>query len=236
MMDFLRKHMRIIFLITIIGFLAGAFIGFGGYFFGEGASADTAAEVNGEKISYRRYSSVFNRMLENARQNKMELTEDMMTGLRQQVLQDLIQEEVFWKESKKYGITVSDAEVAADIQHFPAFQRDGRFDQRAYFQVLYQVLRTTPKEFEEDRRRQIAIFKLRRLIASSIRISEPELRLEYARTHGGKLDDFAANRQKFLEGLQQEKVSMVFNEWFKQINQTLKVKVYLKDVQQGRGA
>ena len=234
-MDFLRKHMQTIFLITIIGFLAGAFVGFGSYLFGSKTPADAVAEVNGTNIPYRDYAVLLNRVVDNLSKTQ-EVTDEVMKQKKQEVLQDLIQEEVFWQQSKKYGIVVSDAELAADIQHYPAFQRDGRFDQNAYFQVLYQVMKTTPQQFEESRRKQIAIFKLRQLIASNVRISEPELQLEYARTHGGSMADFAKNRDKSLETLRQQKVMLVFNEWFKQLNQTVKIKVHLEEIEkQTRG-
>jgi len=231
MMDFLRKHMRIIFIITIVVFIGGAFVGFGGYFFGGGAAGDAVAEVNGNKISYRKYTSTLNALIENLRNNKEDVTNEVMNQKKREVLQDLIQKEVFWMESKKYGITVSDGELAADLQHYPAFQREGRFDKRVYIQIVYQMLHTTPSEFEESRRRDIAIYKLRHLIASSVKISEPELRLEYSRVNKGKMSNFEKDRAKFLEKLREEKIMMVFNEWFRLLNQTVKIKVHLQDIE-----
>lgn len=233
MMDFLRRHMRIIFIITIAGFLGGAFVGFGGYFFGGGSLYDSAAEVNGNKISIKRYNYMLNRVLDNLRNNneEKEISNETMAQKRREVLQDLIQQEVFWIESKKYGITVSDSELASDIQHYPAFQKDGQFDRRAYFQILYQVLRTTPQEFEDIRRKQIARFKLQYLLSSSVIITEPELQLEYAGTHKGDFSKFEKDRVQFLESLKQEKTMMVLNEWFRQLNNTLKIRVFLDDIE-----
>lgn len=233
MMDFLRKHTKKIFLITIVGLLAGAFAGFGGYFFGRKSAGDAVAEVNGKKIPYRQYTALYNRAIENIRKSNEDISDEMLLKKKQEVVQDLIQEEVFWQEAKKYGITITDMEVAADIQHYPAFQKDGKFDQRAYFQVVFQVLHTTPAEFEESRRRQLAIFKLRQLIASSVKITEPELKAEYARTHKGNFTSYEKDKEKFLESLRQEKVMMVFNEWFKQLNQDLagKIKVHLQEIE-----
>lgn len=236
MMDFLRKNTRIIFIITITGFLAGAFIGFGGYFFGQKTTADAALEVNGKKISYTKYANLLNRTLNNIRmQSKQEITEDIVNRTKQEVIQDLIQEEVFWEESKKYGITVSNGEIAADIQRYPAFQKQGRFDRQLYFQMLYQALNTTPKEFEESRRKQIAIMKLRYLIASSVNISENELKMEYDRIQKAKPANFEKDKDKFLTNLRQEKVMMVFNEWFKILNQSMKIKVNLEEIERGAG-
>jgi peptidyl-prolyl cis-trans isomerase D len=233
MMDFLRKHRQTIFLITISGFLAGAFVGFGGYFFGNRSTADAVAEINGTRIPYKQYSRLFNTMLNNLRKGDEEITDEILTQKKQEALQDLIQEEVFWQEAKKYGVTVSDGELAADIHHYPAFQKEGQFDRMTYYYVLRQVLRTTPRQFEESRRRQIAIYKLRHLIASSVQISEPELYRQYFKEHKGDMSKYQEERQSFLENLRQQKISLVFAEWFKQLNQTTKIKVHLNEIERG---
>ncbi|HBU69570.1 MAG TPA: hypothetical protein DEE98_04205 [Elusimicrobia bacterium] len=233
MMDFLRKHMRIIFIITLGGLLAGVFIGFGSYSFGGKTPADAVAEVNGTGIPYKHFSSAYNRAVETLRNGKEEVTNDMLEQKKQEVLQDLIQEEVFSQVAKQYGIKVSDMELAADLRNYPAFQKDGQFDQRAYFQVVFQVLKTTPHDFEESRRRQISIYKLRQLIASSVKITGPELQMEYSRANKGNMKNFEKEKDKFLENLRQEKVMMVFNEWFKQLNQSVKIKVHLQEIEKG---
>jgi hypothetical protein len=232
MMDFLRKHRNIIFTITIIGFLGGAFIGFGSYFFGGKTTSDNVIVVNGTGIPYRNYVRLLNRVIDSMHQEKQEVNTETTNKKKQEVIQDLIQEEVFWQQAKVYGVTVSDEELSADIQQrYPAFQRDGHFDRMAYFQVLAQTLKTAPKDFEESRRKQIANAKLRQLIASSVRISEPELQIEYARTHQGKMADFAKDHDTFLKQIRQEKTMMVFNEWFKYLNQTVKIKVFLNEIE-----
>lgn len=236
-MDFLRKHMRTIFFITIVFFLGSALIGFGGYLFGSKNSMDAVVEVNGEKVPYRRFATMMSRVTDMMAQNKEEMNEQVRLQKKQEILQDLIQETVFWQQSKKYGISVSDAELAADIQRYPAFQRDGHFDHQTYYQTLGQILRMSPVEFEESRRRQIAMFKLRYLIASSIRITEAELRYEYARANRGNMSAFEKDRQKFFDSLRQEKTMLVFNEWFKQLNSSMKIKVNLDEIERSeRGA
>ena len=235
MMNWLRKHMRIIFGITIVGFLGGAFVGFGGYFFADKTTADAVVEVNGTKIPYRQYSNYLSRALDNMRNQKQEVTDEITLQKKQEVLQDLIQEEVFSQEAKKYGITVADGELAADIQRYPAFQKEGQFDRNAYFQVVYQVLRTTPKDFEESRRKQIAIYKLRFLVASGVIITEPELRLEYFRANLGNMTNYQKEKIKFFEKIRQEKTMLVFSEWFKLLNQEMKVKVHLQEIEKGNG-
>ena len=234
MMEFLRKNMRTIFTITIIAFVAGTFIGFGSYALTK-SDFDTVAEVNGAKIPYSQLVKYLNRALDNIRNNKGEVTEAVINQKKQEILQDLIQEEVFWQEAKKYGVIVTDGELLADLRRYPAFQRDGQFDKQAYYRVLFEVLRTTPKEFEDSRRREIAFFKLRQFIATSVVVSEPELQFEYRKTNKNNMANFNKDHDKFLEETRQKKVQLVFNEWFKALNQTLKVKVHLEEIEKGRG-
>ena len=225
--------MRVIFIITIIGFLAGIFIGFGGYFFGDRSATGTVADINGTKIPYSKYSKVFNRILENMRDENKEINDQVLESVRREVLQDLIQEEALFQESKKYSIIVTDAEVAFNIQRYPAFQQDGRFNQQIYFQALGYRLKMFPKEFEESQRRQIAVSKMRNMITEAVKITEPELRLEYSRRNNNNMKNFEKDRQKFAEEILNEKRSAYLTDWYKTINSTLKVKVYEEVTRRG---
>ncbi|GAG96371.1 unnamed protein product [marine sediment metagenome] len=226
MMNFFRKHMRTIFLITIVGFGVGIFAGFGGYLFGDRTLGNAVAEVNGVKIPKKRYDNLFNQVMESLRDEETDITDELIKQKRQEVIQDLIQEEVFYQEGKKYGITVSDEELAANIHHFKGFQKDGRFNQQLYFQILAWRLRMTPREFEESQRRSIIRDKLREFIAYSVKITDKELSLEYVQRHNGNMKDFQENKDKFYEELRKEKIIAVFNEWYKSINNTIRIRVF----------
>ena len=63
-------------------------------------------------------------------------------------MRTLVQDEIIWQQTKKYGITVSDNELAQDIQSYPYFlNENGQFDSRNYYQFLSN-LRMSPKDFE----------------------------------------------------------------------------------------
>lgn len=228
MMNWLRKNMRYIFLVTIIGFFAGIFVGFGGYFFSN-KTTNAVAEVNGVRIPLRKYSLLFNRIMDDLRDKNTDITDEVVNKTRQEVVDDLIREEVFYNESKKYGVVVTNNEVAASIQQIPAFQQDNRFSQNAYFQVLAWRLKMTPMEFEESQKRQIAISKLRYLISTGIRITDPELQIEYMRKHLGNMKNFEKDRDKFQQELLQEKSLAFMNDWYRSINTSLKIKVYTEN-------
>ncbi|HRY28502.1 MAG TPA: SurA N-terminal domain-containing protein [Elusimicrobiota bacterium] len=237
MMKWLRKHRYTIFLITVGGFLVGSFMGFGSYFFTQ-SPYDAAIVVNGDKIPYKRYVTRYHQYLNQRRDNNEPLNEENIKRIKQETLQDLVREAVFLQEADKYGLTVTDNEVAAYIQRSPAFQRDGQFDQGAYLQVLTQVLRIPADEFEDDRRREIKIQKLQALMASAVKVSNIEFNWQYQKRMAlGNAEEKKTAKDKpneFREQLRQEQVSHVFQEWLSQINSQLKVKVYL-DKWEGRG-
>lgn len=231
MMKWLRKHRYTIFLITIGGFLIGSFMGFGSYFFSQ-SPYDAAITVNGEKISYKRYQTRHRQYLQQVQEQKITLDQEKMKALQQQVVQDLVREVVFLKEADKYGVIVTDNELAAYIQGAKAFQKDGQFDQATYFQVVSQVLRTPPDEFEEDRRREIKIQKMQALMASTIKLSDLEYNwgMQKALATAASDKDRKAIMEKpeeFKEQLRQEQVTNSFQQWLTQVNGQLKVQVYL---------
>jgi len=68
MFDLLRQHQRTIFVAVVVIFIIGIFVGFGSYFFGQ-RNTDRVASVNGVPISNRRFQLVYERILDNLRQN-----------------------------------------------------------------------------------------------------------------------------------------------------------------------
>ena len=226
--SFFKKYRKNIFTITIIGFIAGIFLGFGGYIRAT-SNIDTVATINGKKISLTKFNRIVNQNIDNYRDQGHETNEEVVRSIKQQVFRELLQEEVFWQESKKFGIVVTDAEVYQTIMRIPAFQKDGRFDRETYIKTLLYRLKMTPKEFEESRKKQVAMYKLRELVISSIKVSPKELMLAYGNKYGN-LKNFEKDKQSFAQEFLQEKQVAVLEEWYKQINNNLKVKMFVKDL------
>ncbi len=218
MMDFLRKHKVKIFLITIIGFLAGTFVGFGSYMFGKKLDFNTIAIVGNTKIPYKLYYSLYNNSLDMLRQSGLEMTEYLRTKTQNEIVRGLVQDEIIWQQTKKYGITVSDAELASDIQKYPFFLNEqGQFDVRYYYRFLNN-LRLSPKEYETFRRKQIAANKLKILIASAASVSDGEL-------EEMKKEMPDLNKEYAL----QLKANEVLNDWFESIRKNTKIEINLKN-------
>ena len=216
MMNFFRKHKVAIILIILVGFFGGTFIaGFGVSTFGNSASSfDTAAVVNGKKIPYKYYYSLYNYTLNLLRGSNQNVTDELMRLTKNQILNNLIQDELIWQQSKKYGITVTDAELAKDIQSYPYFLNENeQFDSRYYYQFLNN-LRMAPKDYENLRRKQIASNKMQMLIASSARVSQSEVEMK----KGSNISEQT-----------QIKANEVLNDWFDTIKKDSKIQILLDE-------
>lgn len=231
MMRFLRRYQYHIFLATMAVFLSGTFIGFGSYFFGKGPM-DTVAEVNGEKIPVRLFWGRYQQAITQIPSNDPK-SADLRKQKRDEILRDLIQSVVFQEEARRYGIFVPDQQVVISMVQIPAFiDKQGHFDPSRYSQTL-QALQLSPKDFEEEQRRQIAFFKLRWLITSCIKVTDKETEMAYAAQHNGSMKGYEKEAGKLRDQLLQDKTMFVFNQWFAQISQRTRVKMRL-DAIEGR--
>ncbi|MDD5020842.1 MAG: SurA N-terminal domain-containing protein [Endomicrobiaceae bacterium] len=219
MMSFLIKHKVKIFLITILGFFAGTFVGFGSYFFGDKNYFDTVAVVNGYKIPYKLYYALYNNTIEVLRKSNPEINDDTMKKIQSNVVNSLILDEILWQQTKKYGVSVSENELLMDIQNHKYFLNDqGVFDPRYYFNVLNN-LKLTPKEFENMRKKQIAANKMKILIASAISdISESELK---------SMKTINPNITKAY--MLQLRNNEILNDWFDKIRKETSIKITMSD-------
>ncbi len=226
MMNFLRKHQYKIFLFTMVTFLGGTFIGFGGYFFSGKSSGDTLLEVNGDKVPLRLFYSHYRQATDQAKPGSLDAAGRQQK--RDEVIRDLVQSVVFEHEAERYGVHVPDAQVAMSIAQVPAFQENGAFSPRLYMQALQSQIQLAPKDFEEEQRRNLAFFKLRWLIQSAIKTTDEEAAMVYAMMPPqSKKGTFEKEKHHFMAQLWQEKVLWSFNQWFNQLGQSVKVQTHL---------
>jgi len=213
MMNFLRKHMRVIFIITIAAFFGGIFMGFGAYLFsGPNSDMKTAATVNGHKISMQLYQSLYDSSLDMYQEvSKTSMSEEQQKELKVKTMQVLIQDELFYRQALKFGILVSDDELRNDIQNSPMFQNNGRFDPRIYHAFLGKM-RLTPRQYETLRRKQISGEKLKILLGSAIKVSESE--------YNEALKD---NPKLLMSVMLQDKANRILNEWFMKVAKSSKI-------------
>ncbi len=234
-MNWLRKHKNTILVVLLGSFLLSTFIAFGLYQRGDSGVARDVAEVNDEKIPYSYFLTIYNRALNQHRDKGEAVSPEVANQMKQEVVQELVREAVFYQEAKRYSIQVGDQELAQVLTNYPAFKKDGKFDPSVYAQALQYSLRTTPEEFEESQRRQIAIAKLRGMVMQSIKISNKEMELEFAMRQASfskdQVKEFTKDHEKFRQYLMQEKGAQILNRWYQQLGTNLKVKVHLDEIE-----
>ena len=162
---------------AIVIFISIPFMLFGIGSYLDGGESVSAATVNGEEISATALTSA-------ALQQKQRLQSIYGTlppnlddkAIRQQVLDDLVNRELLRQSVANNGYRVSDAEVGESIRSMPTFQRDGKFDQESYLQLLT-ANRLTPASFEQQTRDDLTLQQMTRSVASSSLVPKQEASL-----------------------------------------------------------
>lgn len=136
------------------------------------------ALVNGEQITLDDYREAYNNLIEQYRQRfGNNLNDEMIKTLqlKQQALNQLINNRLLVQEARRLNFRISDKMLAETIMNIGAFQSAGVFDRRLY-QNLLSRLRMTPEEFEIAQREAMLVEKLRTLILDSVKVSDQEAR------------------------------------------------------------
>jgi len=135
-----------VFLIIIASFLFG---GFGNISIG---TSQNVAEVDGTPINFREYQTALNRQVEffNQMMGGSGMTQKQMEemGIKQSVLNGLIQQKLILNAADELGFVVSLDEIKNEIKNLPYFQTNGQFDVNLYRNML-QANGYIPSQFEE---------------------------------------------------------------------------------------
>ena len=177
MLKWLRRSTRSWFIYLAIGAIVVVFI-----FFGVGsyksAQANRAAEVNGHVISMTEFGQQYNDLVKRYQERTgAEVTPEMIKSLRlkEMALSQLVEEALLLQAGQRLGLEVTAAELRHQIQGYPFFQQDGKFDEKRYFWVLSRH-HLSPQDFEAQERRQLLLRKVIAEVTSFAKVSDPELR------------------------------------------------------------
>ncbi len=176
MLQFMRKHAQSWLIKVLLGLIIVVFI----LYFGSSRwnePAEALVTVNDKVITFSEYRKEYQNLLDMYRQRLgANLTEDVIKSLnlKQQALDNLVNQTVLLMKAEEMGIRVSDEEVRTVIAMQPAFQRDGVFDARRYEQLLrYQ--RMSPEEFEAMQKKALMTVKLQDIFRQGVKVSEQEM-------------------------------------------------------------
>jgi peptidyl-prolyl cis-trans isomerase D len=149
---------------------------------GDVSKTDMAAIVNDRVISLSQYYNEYQNLEQVYREiygNIIDKNVIDSNTLKREALENLINRELFSEAAEKLNIKVSDDEVQRAIAMTPAFATDGQFDRERYLSIL-RTNGITPKNFEEQMKRDLKLKKLQRFIQSTVMISEKEILDRYA--------------------------------------------------------
>ena len=138
MLDILRKNAQSVVIQVIVVVIAVVFV-FWGVGTNLGGNPNALAVVNGKEISYREFQQSYERAVESYKQQcGGQLPQEFIDsiGLKQQVLNQLIQSELLRQGAEKIGVQVSREAVQRQIREMGAFQENGRFSLDRYKAVL----------------------------------------------------------------------------------------------------
>ncbi len=175
MLQFMRKHAKffyIFFFLIIISFI---------FFYVGPVDKSTSipvAEIGKEKITLEEYWRTYDRARDLYRdiyKEKFDEELEKKLKLKEKVLDSLIEEKVLLLAAKDLGIKVKDEELEEAITHEQAFTRNGIFDKEVYLRTL-QLNRITPEMFENAKRQELTLIKMKRLIGESVDLTDSEIK------------------------------------------------------------
>jgi peptidyl-prolyl cis-trans isomerase D len=176
MLKWVRKYSRSWVVAIAIGAIAVVFI-----FWGVGSmnapQFNDVAVVNGTSITVNQYLHQYNELVKEYQERAHgDLNPEMikMLRLKEMAVNRLIQEELLLQAGQRLGLQVTNAELQQQIQSYPFFKNDGKFDEKRYFWVLSRS-RISPQEFEEQERRRLLLKKVLDDISSMAKASDAEL-------------------------------------------------------------
>ncbi|MGA7577570.1 MAG: SurA N-terminal domain-containing protein [Desulfobaccales bacterium] len=181
MLSILRKHAKhwiigiIIFAIGIVFVLS---YGFGGLHSGP---TQEVAVVNGQPITITAYARQLNAMIKQYQEmSRSDLTPELIKAMRlkEMAVDRLIAESLLMQAAERQGLTVSDADLRKQIENYPFFQRNGKFDEHLYFMMLAQN-QMSSTEFEEEERQDLELRKITTEVTSLAKVSDAQIRETY---------------------------------------------------------
>ena len=183
MLDILRKNAQSIVVQAVVVIIAVVFI-FWGVGTNMGNNPNALAVVNGKEIGYIDFQKSYERAVEGYKQQfggqiPPGLIESL--GLKQQVLDQLIQSELLRQGAEQVGVQVSREAIQRRIQAMGAFLKDGRFDLAQYKSVL-ENNRLSVTSFEQGVRNDLLISRMVDAFGNFSGIAEREVQdwIEYA--------------------------------------------------------
>lgn len=205
----------------IMGVIALSFVITMGWWGIKAPKPNVVAVVNGRhEIKVTEYRRAYNNTIDYYRDlYKEKFDPEMIEKLkiRDRVLEDLVARELWLEKAEELGLQVSDNELRESIMKMNVFHnKEGVFDRNRYEMILTSN-RITTKDFEQAKRQELLIEKMKRLVRDSVYVSDEEVKKTYpainSKKGGKELSKEESNRlKKFLRFQKQEKAVRAYAE------------------------
>ena len=175
MLKLLRKKdvkKKIIWAVVVVIIIA---FGFGGtiYLLNDINSTSYAGKIFGKKVTFEDFKDAYR----NVRIQAIMRYGDNFRNIEQylNLESETWDRLILLREAKKRKIKVSDKEIVERIERYPFFQRNSQFDPILYKNILRNLFRIKPRQFEESIRDAIKFGKLYEQKTQSITIPENDI-------------------------------------------------------------
>ncbi|MBM4135480.1 MAG: hypothetical protein FJ241_01455 [Nitrospira sp.] len=172
MLRAMRKYAKFFYVFLFMVIISFVFWGIGTV--DKTGNGEIIAEVGEYKITreeyWKAYDNVF-RFYREVYKDKFDEEMEKKMKLKEKVLDSLIDERVLLIAAKEAGMTVSDEELNDAITREPFFMKNGNFDKETYLNRL-RLNRITPETYENLKRQELILNKMRRFIWLSVDLTD----------------------------------------------------------------
>lgn len=193
MMTKIREKTHILLYVLVFCFIALIVIEWGAkYSDTSHTKRGVIGKIGGDDVRYADFQTAYFNQIQQMQQKKdgEALTESETEMVSDQIWNQMVEETLLHNFIKKNDIVIGDSEVVFQLRNnppdflkqSPTFQTDGKFDANKYVQALNNPAYAKEwAQIENIIRVQLPYSKLQTMIALSSRVTEAELRQEYAR-------------------------------------------------------
>ncbi|MDR0953135.1 MAG: SurA N-terminal domain-containing protein [Elusimicrobiota bacterium] len=229
MISFLIKYKNVFLILTIVFFLGSlGFVGAGVFMEEYGPNA-AVAKIGKGKIKYKDYTTAVN-LMDRQMRGEDNYNENTLKQIKQQVLQTMINEESLAQSAAKFGMGVSDLEIAYTIRNSPLFNKNGLFNKTAYVWLVRNNFGMNPAEYENTLSKQKLAAKFQNVLILSAKTTPQEVKMLY-KSQGKKDAEIDKNLDAMALAAMEIKAQALANQFTRQFNETETVEIFDKGLQ-----
>ncbi|MDG4813394.1 SurA N-terminal domain-containing protein [Hydrogenovibrio sp. 3SP14C1] len=176
MLQSIRNHAQGWIAWVIVGLIILTFALFGIDQYAKGDKIVVVAEVNGEDVTASDFLTLYSRQKARLKNQFGEMYDQVVKDeqLRDDVMDALIESEVVRQWADSHNMMISNQQLSATIESAEVFQKDGKFDQQRYQEILLQNGLNVAR-FEHEQRQFLIENQNRQLTMASAISSDAQL-------------------------------------------------------------